>query len=683
MLALVSAVAVLASVPASAYTRPGQTIRVSLTTRGGQTATWMGDCAPRARQEIDMTPSARFVAFATGSTNVVPFDTNNACDIFIRDRSKGTTVRASVQTGGAQASTGVVPADGRRGLFPHSFAPSLSDDGRFVAFASMADDLVPGDTNVSTDVFVHDMKENVTKRVSVTSGGAQAKAGVPFDGDLSTNPSISGNGKWLCFMSYAPNLPHAGAGGVDYQIYLHNVVTGRTVWVGPGVYCSMDARGNDVVYSQTDTGLVFLFDRRTGKTITVSTASDGSPPAEVAPAASVSGGESISADDRYVVFSSSAGNLVPNDTNGINTLVRTTYPDVFVKDLKTGRTTRVSVDSYGEQGDLPADQEGFGGGEGANSGELTQSISASGRWVAFTTMSYPQLFPPGQASRYKESFVYDTRTGQLDWTSATPRGHVSSRHCNPGPLFHYAYYGSFAGPISANGQFALLTSCGEDLVRGDTNESWDVFVRDRGPELGSSLGQNSGGGGGGSGGPPIICIPTVICIPPQGAIASRDPVGDVLPSVTRQGLNLTGVSVAYRPQYRDLFVREELQSMPTVSGTPLIGHPLALYGLDFRARGERYQVRVQRVPGPDFDAAGGASFGLFRYDPSLGIWTHVASLRGGYGTTGEEVVFSIPLGGTALPVNRHVEILRGLTAFTSIGTYASGPAAVLDTLRVR
>jgi len=126
-------------------------------------------------------------------------------------------------------------------------------------------------------------------------------------------------------------------------------------------------------------------------------------------------------------------------------------------------------------------------------------------------------------------------------------------------------------------------------------------------------------------------------------------------------------------------VRVPLASMPSVSGSPVVGDPGILYGLDLRAHGVRYQARVQRVPGPDFDAGGGASFGLFRFDRSLGIWTRLGSLRGGYGTTGQEVVFSIPL--------RHVGLARGgraggVRAFSAVGTYAAGPTLVLDRVRV-
>jgi Tol biopolymer transport system component len=183
-----------------------------------------------------------------------------------------------------------VASDGTQGD-GESYYPSISSEGRYVAFASDATTLVAGDTNGLTDIFVHDRRTGVTTRVSVASDGTQGNG-------HSWHPSISSEGRYVAFASYASNLVDSDANG-EWDIFVH--------------------------------------DRQTGETTRVSVASDGSEGDKL------SYGQSISPDGRYVAFASYATNLVAGDTNG--------KWDVFVHDRQTGETTRVSVDSEGSQGD--------------------------------------------------------------------------------------------------------------------------------------------------------------------------------------------------------------------------------------------------------------------------------------------------------------------------------------------
>ena len=150
-----------------------------------------------------MTPDARYVAFASGATNLVTVDSNSTTDVFLHDRQTGTTARVSLTSGGLQATGGP------------SFSPSLSANGRIVAFASRAIDLVSGDTNAKSDVFVRDLQAGTTTRISLGPGGAQAN-------DDSSFPSVSGDGRFVAFESRATTLvPNGGPG-----IYVHD----RTDW---------------------------------------------------------------------------------------------------------------------------------------------------------------------------------------------------------------------------------------------------------------------------------------------------------------------------------------------------------------------------------------------------------------------------------------------------------------------
>ena len=208
----------------------------------------------------------RYVAFASSATNLVPGDTNGRDDVFVHDRQTRQTTRVSVASNGTQAS-----AD--------SGLPALSADGRYVAFASVATTLVPGDTNGVGDIFVHDRQTRQTTRVSLRSNGAQANGS-------SGNPSLSANGRFVAFSSYATNL-----------------VSGDT-------------------NSQVD---VFVHDRQTRRTTRVSVRSNG------AQANGQSDAPALSADGRYIGFTSEATNLVSQDTNG--------YRDIFLRDRLLDNTT--------------------------------------------------------------------------------------------------------------------------------------------------------------------------------------------------------------------------------------------------------------------------------------------------------------------------------------------------------
>ncbi len=247
---------------------PGATARVSVAGNGAQAD------SHSLLPAID--GAGRIVAFYSDATNLVPGDTNNARDVFVRDRQAGTTARVSVDSAGTQANG-------------QSFAPAVSRDGRMVAFHSDASNLVPGDANNASDVFVHDRQSRTTTRVSVATGGAEGNGS-------SSAPALSADGRFVTFVSDATNL-----------------VTGDTNF----------ARD------------VFLHDRQTGATtrISVSTTGDQGNIHSLSSA--------ISDDGRFVAFSSYAANLVAGDTNE--------SADIFVRDRQDNSTSRVSVYSDGTE----------------------------------------------------------------------------------------------------------------------------------------------------------------------------------------------------------------------------------------------------------------------------------------------------------------------------------------------
>jgi Tol biopolymer transport system component len=322
----------------------------------------------------------RYVAFRSAASNLVPGDTNGADDTFVRDLVAGTTTRVSVGTAEAQGNSSV------RG------GPTISADGHYVAFFSYASNLVPGDTNGMSDVFVRDRQTGRTSRVSVSSAGAQAN---PYDHiEDDARPSISADGRYVAFVSGAANLT-------------------------PG-----DTNGTDDV---------FVRDRQTGRTTRASVSSAG------AQTRAWSDWPSISGDGRYVAFVSAAADLVPGDVNRTD--------DIFVRDLHAGSTTRVSVSSAEVQS------------RGASS---NPDISSDGRYVVFQSAG-TNLVPADTNSR-DDVFLRDRQAGTTSRISVTTtNGQVNGASSYPS--------------IAPSGRYVVFSSLGTNLGPWDTNDTWDVFVR--------------------------------------------------------------------------------------------------------------------------------------------------------------------------------------------------------------
>jgi Tol biopolymer transport system component len=236
-------------------------------------ATWQSANGPS--EDPDITANARYVVFASKATNLVANDSNGSVeDIFRFDTQDGSIALVSLKTNGAAANG-------------HSLAPSISDDGRFVAFVSDSTNLVSGDTNAKRDVFLRDMSTGTTTRLSVSSNGSQATG-------ESNEPVISADGKVVAFHSLATNLIGSDKNKVA-DVFTRTIATNTTQRV-----------------SVTSTG--------------------GEGNARSAEA-------TISSDGRYVAFQSSASNLVSGDTNG--------FLDVFVRDRTGNTTSRMSIPPSG------------------------------------------------------------------------------------------------------------------------------------------------------------------------------------------------------------------------------------------------------------------------------------------------------------------------------------------------
>jgi Tol biopolymer transport system component len=310
----------------------GETIRVSVSSREAQGNRSSGS-------GVDVSADGRYVVFGSRATNLVRRDTNGTADVFLRDVHLGVTRRVSVTSAEQQG-------DGP------SREPAISDNGRRVAFSSLAR-LVRGDTRTE-DVYVRNLARGTTQRVS------RSTSGVPGN-DASFSPAVSANGLSIAFASQATNLIARRDRNFDNpDIFVRNLVTRTTNRVsvdsderqllgcssggswGPAV----DADASRVVFtfigSASCGGFVMLRDRAAGETTQIDLAADGSE------ANSWSWASDISADGELVAFVSYGSNLVPNDTNG-DPDDPLTGRDVFVRDVGSMVTTRVSVADGGEQ----------------------------------------------------------------------------------------------------------------------------------------------------------------------------------------------------------------------------------------------------------------------------------------------------------------------------------------------
>ena len=407
---------------------PGMTTLVPVDSSGVQGNGWSS--------YPSLSADGRFVAFVSDATNLVPVDTNGTNDIFIHDRHTGGMKLASIDSYGVQGNGWVI-------------SPTFSFDGRTLAFQSNATNLVPNDTNGVNDIFVHDQQTGATTRVSVNSYGEQGNS-------ESLSPSLSSNGQFVTFESNANNLVPGDTNG-QTDIFVHDRQTGKTSRISvssdgtqanwPSFYPAISAEGRYVTFQSIASNLIandtneeadiFVHDRQSGTTSRVSISSDslqGNRGSMWSP--------TISGDGRFVAFWSDAYNLVPGDTNGLS--------DTFIHDRQYGVTSRVSVASDGSQ---------------QNGQSMESTISADGRYVVFWSDSTNLV--PGDTNGYGDLFVHDRLVGTTTRVSVASNGTQGNRDSG------------FLASISADGRFVAFASNATNLFPDDTNGVADIFVHDR------------------------------------------------------------------------------------------------------------------------------------------------------------------------------------------------------------
>lgn len=399
---------------ATAIGQPFGTELVSVSTAGNQ-----GNAQSRGGVA---SADGRFIAFFSTATNLVPDDTNGAGDVFVRDRRSSTTERVSINSAGVEGNG-------------FSASPSISSDGRYVAFASSATNLVAFDFNDAQDVFVHDRATRTTIAVSITNTREQG------NGDSHEN-SISADGRIVAFRSFASNFIDGDLNGTS-DIFVHDISlrttdivdvdNDGTLFAG-STAPTLSGNGRFVAFASGNgpPSQVFVRDRIDRVTRNASTSISGEP------ANHSSQSPAISADGQLVTFLSYGTNLVAGDRNGL--------PDIFV--ARTDGTTirRVSVPT--------------GGGE-SNGQSLYTALSGNGQVVAF--YSEASNLVDDDTNDVGDIFVYDVERAVLARVSLSAEGEQANGRSLPVSL-------------SADASMAVFSSEATNLVLEDTNGDWDVFA---------------------------------------------------------------------------------------------------------------------------------------------------------------------------------------------------------------
>ncbi len=328
----------------------------------------------------------------------------------------------------------------------NSSLPNMSQSGDFVSFRSEASNLTSSDSNGKSDVFVFSKDSGTLERVSISSNGAQA------NGD-SYNSAITPDGRYVVFDSFASNLV-SNDNNNTYDIFLRDRQTGKTERItgskepnGPSFDPSISTDGRYIAFYSFASNLVnndtnnnsdiFIFDRHTNTMSLVSVGSNG----EIGNAASVM--PSMSNNGRVISFRSLASNLAKNDNNHAF--------DIFVRDLDAGHTQRVNVSNQGSQ---------------AISSSIFNAISGDGRRVVFD--SYANNLVPGDSNSSSDIFVRDLSKGETHRVSISTDGAQANQ-------------GSSLPIISGDGRYVAFESFASNLIQGDHNGNKDIFVHDLGP----------------------------------------------------------------------------------------------------------------------------------------------------------------------------------------------------------
>jgi Tol biopolymer transport system component len=411
--------------PTTASAEPGPTRLVSTSEQGAP-----GDAASHSPA---LSADGSVVAFESHASTLVPGDTNDTRDVFVRDLTTDGVERVSVDEAGNQ-------------LPGNSFLSSMSADGSLVMFEHLHLIQTGNRSRLERRTYVRDRRQTTSRLLEVKRPDGSP---VVFSAD-----QISGNGRFVTLITSEPLVRGDRNDRID--VYRYELATGRARLVSKGRpntgfrecrFASISHSGRFVAFEfparlakrdRLNARDIYVRDmkKRWPTLVTVSSTGVQANRGSMAPA--------ISAGGRYVVFSSYASNLVPQDTNG--------DWDVFLHDRRTDTTERVSVDSLGRQANAAS---GFW--------SAAAPVSRNGRFVVFGS-SATDLDPVTDDAVRSNVFVRDRQEGTTRALSLAPDGSGADDD-------------SAGGLVSADGSATTFWSDATNLVDGDVNATTDVFWR--------------------------------------------------------------------------------------------------------------------------------------------------------------------------------------------------------------
>ena len=440
---------------------PLHTIRVSKDPNGAEASGFAAiPSAPSAVSDDGL-----IVAFDSDSSNLLGpgGDNNGVSDIFIRDRRAGTTTRVSVHTSGAEANGA-------------SFKPVMSADGRYVAFESIATNLVDGDNNQVADVFLHDRENKTTMRVSMRDFGTGTRSEVPTPAQ---DPAISGNGQWLVFESAGQ---YTSTQAQALSVYRYNIASGAMDLLPKAKDATRGAGRPSYDATVADNGTVAFLSRardltepaecpdgatncpRNATDVFVAPVDGAVVKVSVNNEGATADGDSfdpaISRDGNRVAFASLATNLPTTAADANPDL------DIYVRDLAAGQTRLASMVPNGI----------------AQGASTMPSINADGSLIAFVSTA--------------DNLVGDDGNGLQDVFLSNPfNGGMLRVSVRPGVDGFQPDNRSFTPYVNGSGTIIAFKSHATNLVDGDTNGAFDTFVRDLAGALPTPCTSCPGGGG--------------------------------------------------------------------------------------------------------------------------------------------------------------------------------------------
>ena len=407
-----------------------------------------GSSGNNISRNSSITPDGRYVVFVSEATNLVAGDLNGIADVFVRDLQAGTTVLVSVGAQPTSSPTGVNASE----------SPEITPDGRYVAFDSTATNLVPGVMS-SGEVYVRDLISQTTTLVSSNTqslfqsvyGNTNAVAG---------HQEISDDGQFITYEIGTTSLATFNGQGI---VLRYNLWTGNTDLITTNANAPLPAPletinnldmtpdGRFVSYLANSTNgsgntIVYLWDAQTGTNLLVSADTNG------VPAIGYCDVPSVEPTGRYVVFLCNAPGLVTNLLNPTNVLGSPYH--LYLYDSVAGTTQLIDVDTNGAG--LKVDPQ------------TVPVITDDGDLVVF--------------DRIDNNFVNNDRTRGGDvFARHVPAGTnelVSVHHPALPSRAPNGFSVLFSTSVSTNGRYVAFASDADNLAPNDTNGFRDVFLRD-------------------------------------------------------------------------------------------------------------------------------------------------------------------------------------------------------------